>query len=103
LRGLKGKFGDRYRVSTVQEIRYLSANLPLPPGQMESTRLGSHYVVRAAYPHDYFHGKVRLSRLSSSDLQCLMMSMREKGRVPERDRIIFLDTETTGIQGGTGM
>ena len=32
-----------------------------------------------------------------------MTLMREKGSVPERDRIIFLDTETTGIQGGTGM
>ena len=103
LRGLKGRFGDRYRDSKVQEIGCLSPNLPLPPGQMESTRLGSHYVIRAAYPHDYFHGKVRLSRLSSGDLQCLMTFMREKGHVPERDRIIFLDTETTGIQGGTGM
>src|SRR5207253_2677646 len=35
--------------------------------------------------------------------RCLMTLMREKGTVPERDRIIFLDTETTGIQGGTGM
>src|SRR5207247_1760285 len=75
----------------------------LPEGSVESTTLGSHYLIRATYAHDYFHGKVRLNRFSSEDLRCLMTLMREKGSVPERDRIIFLDTETTGIQGGTGM
>src|SRR5687767_14070919 len=75
----------------------------LPPGEVESTPLGSHYAIRAVYPHHYFHGKVHLSRLSTADLECLMRLMHEKGTVPERDRIIFLDTETTGMQGGTGM
>src|SRR6266481_3231921 len=75
----------------------------LPPGHIESTPLGSHYVARMAYSHDYFHGRVRLSRLSSADLQCLMTFMREKSNAPERQRIVFLDTETTGIQGGTGI
>jgi uncharacterized protein len=75
----------------------------LPPGEIESTPLGSHYVIGKSYPHDHFHGNVRLSRFSSADLQSLMTLMREKGNVPERSRILFLDTETTGIQGGTGM
>src|SRR5262245_36450328 len=34
----------------------------LPPGQVESTPLGSHYVIRVIHPHDHFHGKVRLDR-----------------------------------------
>ena len=75
----------------------------LPTGEVESTPLGSHYAVRTVYPHDYFHGRVHLNRLSPADLASLMKLMREKGRVPERGRIVFLDTETTGIQGGTGM
>src|SRR5438045_6792979 len=75
----------------------------LPPGEVHSTSLGSHYVIRGTYPEDYFHGKVRLGRLSSTDLECLMTLMRAKGSVPHRDQIVFLDTETTGIQGGTGM
>jgi hypothetical protein len=29
--------------------------------------------------------------------------MRERGITPQRDRIVFLDTETTGVQGGTGI
>jgi uncharacterized protein YprB with RNaseH-like and TPR domain len=88
----------RYSVET-------SAGPPdgLPPGDVESTPLGSHYAVRAVYSHDYFHGKVRLSRFSSADLECLMALMREKGRATERERIIFLDTETTGAQGGAGI
>jgi uncharacterized protein YprB with RNaseH-like and TPR domain len=75
----------------------------LPPGDVESNPLGSHYLVRSIYGDDYFHGKVRLSRFSCGDLSGLMKLMREKGGVPARDRIVFLDTETTGIQGGTGM
>jgi uncharacterized protein len=75
----------------------------LPPGSVESTPLGSHYMVRNVYSHDYFHGKVRLNRLCCDDLKVLMTLMRESGSVPDRDRIIFLDTETTGMQGGAGM
>src|SRR5256885_2278057 len=75
----------------------------LPPGDVESSPLGSHYAVRGLYPHDYFHGKVRLSRFSTTDLECLMLLMKERGTIPSRDRIVFLDTETTGIQGGAGM
>src|SRR5262245_33548373 len=69
----------------------------LPPGETESTPLGSHYTIRVVHPHDYFHGKVRLSRLCPSDLQAFMSLMHERGAVPARERIIFLDTETTGV------
>jgi uncharacterized protein YprB with RNaseH-like and TPR domain len=75
----------------------------LPPGEIESTALGSHYLIHGLYPDDYFHGKVRLGRLCSADLECMMNLMHEKGRVPHRDRIVFLDTETTGMQGGVGI
>jgi uncharacterized protein YprB with RNaseH-like and TPR domain len=75
----------------------------LPPGEAESTPLGCHYVIRVTHPHDYFHGKVRLNRLSSPDLQGFMALMHAPGAVPPRDRIIFLDTETTGVQSGAGI
>jgi uncharacterized protein len=75
----------------------------LPPGQVESTPLGSHYAIRVVHPHDYFHGKVRLSRLSSTDLETFMTLMHVPGSVPARERIIFLDTETTGVQSGAGI
>jgi len=75
----------------------------LPPGELRSNASGSHYFIENVYPEDYFHGKVRLSRFCSPDLQSLLALMRETGTVPSRDRIVFLDTETTGLQGGTGM
>src|SRR6266581_2295992 len=69
----------RARSDTVTDI--------LPPGNVHSTPLGSHYVVHTVYPEDYFHGKVLLSRFSTADLECLMNLMREKESVPERGRI----------------
>jgi len=98
----------RRSFSLAQQLRFLRplsrtrATL-LPPGEIHSNMLGSYYRIEAIYPDDYFHGKVRLGRFSSSDLGYLLQLMREKARVPDRDRIVFLDTETTGIQGGTGM
>jgi uncharacterized protein YprB with RNaseH-like and TPR domain len=75
----------------------------LPPGEIRSNAYGSHYVTRGSYSDDYFHGRVRLSRLSSPDLDFLMRLVCEKGVTPDRERIVFLDTETTGVQGGTGI
>jgi uncharacterized protein YprB with RNaseH-like and TPR domain len=47
---------------------------------------------------------VRLSRFSVLELNELMRLMRQRTQAAsDRDRIIFLDTETTGIQGGTGI
>jgi uncharacterized protein YprB with RNaseH-like and TPR domain len=94
--------------SLAEQLRFLRsrpATVPtvLPPGEVHFNGLGSHYCIHEVYPQDYFHGKVRLSRLSCPDLECLMKLMREKGSVPDRDRIVFLDTETTGIQGGAGI
>jgi len=97
--------------SLAEQLQFLRARdgacrpgeVSLPPGENHSNVLGSHYVMHAEFSEDYFHGKVRLSRLSSPDLEFLMRLMRVKGTVPARERIIFLDSETTGIQGGAGM
>jgi uncharacterized protein YprB with RNaseH-like and TPR domain len=80
----------------------VSPRFMLPPGEIRSNALGSYYLIQRAYPHGHFHGKVRLDRLSAADLGSLMKLMREKGAVPDCSRIVFLDTETTGIQGGAG-
>ncbi len=94
--------------SIAEQLQFLrpwkeTAPPALPPGEVRSNALGSHYFIHGRYPGDYFHGKVWLSRFSSSDLECLMRLMRETGSVPQRERIVFLDTETTGVQGGTGV
>ncbi len=93
--------GSRWLKEPMQST--LDSSDILPSGETESTPLGSHYVIRVVHPHDYFHGKVRLSRLSSADIESLMTLMHESGTVPARDRIVFLDTETTGVQSGAGI
>src|SRR5688572_1953172 len=72
-------------------------------GVEEVTPLGRHLVVRETYEADRYHGNVRLARFSCPDLQRFMQLMKQKENVFSRDSIVFLDTETTGIQGGTGM
>ena len=122
LRGLKRAttLGDPFPISNVvegfsprlftlaEQLKFVRARSErvitrLPPGEVYSNALGSHYVMRAVFADHYFHGKVHLNRLSSSDLAGLMKLMKEEGTVPHRDRIVFLDTETTGVQGGTGI
>lgn len=107
LRGLQRELKPASRDWKAALAGYAAANLTprslLPAGEVQSTALGSHYCIRAVYPSDHFHGKVALNRLSSTDLQSLITLMRDKTVVPHRNRILFLDTETTGVQGGTGI
>src|ERR1041385_1560346 len=55
----------------------------LPPGEVQSSRYGSHYVVRKTYTDGYEHGKIRLSRFSTTDLQRLLQLRSEERRVGE--------------------
>lgn len=102
--------------SLAQQLQYLKTRNPvssreyfsgavetLPEGVEEITPYGRHYVVRNVFDHAHCHGKVRLGRFSCDDLRRLMLLMHEKGSVTDRNSIVFLDTETTGMQGGAGM
>jgi uncharacterized protein YprB with RNaseH-like and TPR domain len=80
-----------------------NASAAIPTGEEEVTPFGRHHVVRSVFDGNHWHGKVRLGRFSCSDLQQLMTLLHEKANAPDRDSIVFLDTETTGLQGGTGM
>ncbi len=75
----------------------------LPDGEVEETAGGSHYVIRNVYGEDHFHGKVQIGRLSPEELSTLLDLARCTHSAIERDRIVFLDTETTGVSGGAGM
>jgi len=99
-------------VSLSHQLQYLKTRHPvpqpgsssvesctLPEGQEEITPYGRHYVVREVLDGSHCHGKVLLSRFSCDELRRLMTLMHEKETVPDRDSIVFLDTETTGMQG----
>jgi uncharacterized protein YprB with RNaseH-like and TPR domain len=103
-RGLKSEGKTSWQSALADYVGAgLSPRSVLPPGEIQSNALGSHYYIHKSYPHDHHHGKVRLNRLSSPDLQSVITLMREDASIPDRDQIVFLDTETTGVQGGTGI
>jgi len=94
-----------------QQLAFLKSRLPrqcvtetvAPDGVEEITPLGRHLAIRRIYGPDEYHGNVRLGRFSCTDLERLSALMKGKAPVPHRDSIVFLDTETTGLHGGTGM
>ncbi len=88
-----------HRPDTSLEVRTRGQ---LPDGRIESTINGTHYVIRQSYRPPHFHGSVRLDRMSVGDLSVLLQLARCSYNDLDRDRIVFLDTETTGVQGGAG-
>ena len=96
-------FMRNLRYVPVSTGRGLLEQPSLPSGSEHSNMFGRHFQVRKTFTDDYYHGIVRLSRFAVPELQRLMELMRQRATASDRDRICFLDTETTGIQGGTGM
>jgi uncharacterized protein YprB with RNaseH-like and TPR domain len=94
-----------------QQLAYLKARAPrqcvveviAPDGVEEITPLGRHLAIRKIYGAQEYHGNVRLGRFSCAELERLVGLTKSKFSIPHRDQIVFLDTETTGLQGGTGM
>lgn len=98
LRFLRQRDASRPRLlfpATLEEL--------LPDGNTQSGPFGSHFVSRSVYPADHFHGRHRLERFDILAFQRLLRLSKSRFTVNDRERILFLDTETTGIQGGTGM
>ncbi|MDR3574932.1 MAG: ribonuclease H-like domain-containing protein [Anaerolineaceae bacterium] len=70
-------------------------------GEEQLTPLGSAFVVKNDYPMGYSHGLCKLC--DTPDLK-LMAQWGKTIRLPEINpqKILFLDTETSGLAGGTG-
>lgn len=70
-------------------------------GETRQTPLGETYIVEARYPYGQAHGRARLS------LQAPRRVLAEWAREPRLadlapEDFVFLDTETTGLSGGSG-
>ena len=103
--------------SISEQLRFLSDPVPppreraaqsafgsaIPDGEVVSNDHGVHYFIQSEYPENHFHGNVRLDRLSENDLEELLRLARCDHPGIDRERVVFLDTETTGIHGGAGM
>lgn len=71
-------------------------------GDIVETGAGSLLVVRREYPLGHCHGRVPLASLRSAPLDVLSRLSRLDGESLAADGLLFLDTETTGLAGGTG-
>jgi len=64
---------------------------------------GRYYAVETAYPLDHWHGRSSLSRLKAVSRSAFaVLAGRDEGLGVDLTRTVFLDCETTGLQGGAG-
>lgn len=71
------------------------------PGRIHTTPLGETFVVEQTYPPDYRHGNIALP------LNVSLQAIADWANDPrlaqgETRHLVFLDTETSGLVGGTG-
>ena len=71
-------------------------------GALEDTGRGSVLVVRRRFPVAHAHGDQPLGRARAGARQWLDLLSRSDDGAPDPGRLVYLDTETTGLAGGTG-
>ncbi len=71
-------------------------------GELLDTGYGSVVVVRREYPLTHRHGGEPLGDVLDAPLPLLAQVARMEGEIAGAEGLLFLDTETTGLAGGTG-
>ena len=71
-------------------------------GAIEETERGRLLVVRRRFPVDHRHGAQPLLAARDAAPQALALLSRAAAAPAEGRRLLYLDTETTGLAGGTG-
>jgi len=103
------------RAGTLDELRRVIRRIesarpfrvaPEPPetvlgGQLVETDAGPLLTVRREFPLDHRHGRIALERALAVSADALRVLGRD-GTPADPRRLLFLDTETTGLAGGTG-
>ena len=103
------------RAGTLEELRRVIRRIegarpfrvaPEPPeavlgGQLVETEAGPILTVRREFPFDHRHGRIALAGALSVSAEALRVLSRDEA-LPDVRRLLFLDTETTGLSGGTG-
>ena len=101
-----GTLDDLRRVIRRIETRNPFRVAPEPPetvlgGQLVDTEAGPLLTVRRVFGLDHRHGHVPLDRAFGIAPEALRVLARDEA-IPDARRLLFLDTETTGLAGGTG-
>jgi uncharacterized protein YprB with RNaseH-like and TPR domain len=90
------------RTGLGRPVRGGSASLAdLVEGEVQETERGGVLVVRRRFPLGHVHGAAALDEARSAPPEALALLARVE-TPPLLDRLVFLDTETTGLAGGTG-
>lgn len=75
----------------------------LVPGEVVSTPLGDFFLHEERYPLDHVHGQARLGQVLEVDAPRLEAFLGSSPPGPlDLRRALYVDTETTGLAGGTG-
>jgi hypothetical protein len=99
LRAIIRRIEARHRAAPAARPVTLEALLG---GEEEDTPDGPILVVRRRYPAAHRHGVQALGAARGPDPDTLALLARAQGPAPEARRLAYLDTETTGLAGGTG-
>ena len=70
-------------------------------GRVERNLAGEFFLARQALPFGRPYGRLRIGDVSAADLSPLSLFF-DGTTLPEPSRLVYLDTETTGLAGGTG-
>jgi len=70
-------------------------------GRLEQNVVGEYFVARQSLPFGRPYGKVRVADVCAADLSALELFLQESV-LPGPSELVYLDTETTGLAGGTG-
>src|ERR1051326_1572895 len=70
-------------------------------GRLEENTWGTFFSARQMLPFGRPYGKLRIGDLSTEDLSSLDLFL-EEASLPVPAELVYLDTETTGLSGGTG-
>ena len=70
-------------------------------GRVETNAHGEFFLAQQALPFGRPYGKLRIGDLAAADLASLELVFNGL-KLPDPARLIYLDTETTGLAGGTG-
>jgi uncharacterized protein len=70
-------------------------------GQVERNLAGEFFLARQALPFGRPYGRLRIGDVCAADLSPLSLFF-DGAELPDPSRLVYLDTETTGLAGGTG-
>ena len=120
LRQLKRASGSRDRDKALEQTLEYLRRLENPPsartlpaqrfaksieeyveGEVVKNSRGEFFMAREAFPFGRPYGKLRIGDIPSADLSPLNQVLKDAA-MPDPSRLVFLDTETTGLAGGTG-